>query len=77
MYNAPMLTQWLQATPAEKFLLAVILLVGIVLRFGYLMQIEHNVDHAYPVWQALQTIDRGQFPVIGARNIPCCLPTLL
>jgi 4-amino-4-deoxy-L-arabinose transferase-like glycosyltransferase len=35
------------------------------LRAEYLLQIEHNVDHAYPIWQALQTLDRGVFPLTG------------
>ena len=41
------------------------MLLAALLRFEYLFQIEHNVDHAYPVWQALQTVDRGIFPVVG------------
>ena len=42
-----------------------ILLVALLARFHYLTKIEHNVDHAYPVWQALQTLDRGTFPLVG------------
>ncbi|MBX3063836.1 MAG: hypothetical protein KF726_12720 [Anaerolineae bacterium] len=40
-----------------------ILLIGAVLRFQNIGAIEHNVDHAYPIWQALMTLDRGAFPV--------------
>lgn len=36
-----------------------------MLRSHYLLQIEHNVDHAYPVWQALQTLNHGVFPLAG------------
>ncbi|MFN8375786.1 MAG: glycosyltransferase family 39 protein [Anaerolineae bacterium] len=46
-------------------LLTLILLLAAVLRARYLLQIEHNVDQAYPIWQALQTLDRGVFPLAG------------
>lgn len=42
-----------------------VLLVGAYLRFQHLGAIEHNIDHAYPVWQALMTLYRGVFPVTG------------
>ncbi len=42
-----------------------ILAVGLIARIHFIGEIEHNVDHAYPVWQAMQTLDRGQFPLIG------------
>jgi 4-amino-4-deoxy-L-arabinose transferase-like glycosyltransferase len=45
--------------------LLLILLAAAALRFQYLLQIEHNVDHAYPIWQALQTLDHGVFPLAG------------
>ncbi len=48
-----------------NLVLAVILLVGAWLRFQYLYQIEHNVDHAYPVWQALHTLRDGALPLVG------------
>ena len=51
-------------TPQNLILLA-ILVVAFVLRFHYLYQIEHNVDHAYPIWQALRTLNLGEFPLIG------------
>lgn len=34
-------------------------------RFHNLLLIEHNVDHAYYVGQALRTLDRGEWPIIG------------
>ena len=36
-----------------------------LLRFSYLSEIEHNVDQAYPIWQALNTLERGQWPLVG------------
>src|SRR5579862_5877790 len=39
--------------------------IAVILRFQNIGAIQHNVDHAYPIWQALQTLDRGVFPVIG------------
>jgi hypothetical protein len=35
------------------------------LRLLYLDQIEHNVDEAYPIAQALLTIERGELPLLG------------
>ena len=35
------------------------------MRFSYLTEIEHNVDHAYPVWQALRTLEHGEWPLVG------------
>jgi hypothetical protein len=49
----------------EYYILALILVLGLVARFRYLTAIEHNVDHAYPIWQAMTTLDEGEFPVIG------------
>lgn len=43
--------------------LLAILLLAALLRLQNLHAIEHNVDHAYPIWQALSTLDRGAFPV--------------
>lgn len=42
-----------------------IVLVAAVLRAQNLLDIEHNVDHAYPVWQALTTVEHGVFPLAG------------
>ncbi|MDX1992874.1 MAG: hypothetical protein SF029_10810 [bacterium] len=48
-----------------RLLLFLILLTALVLRFRWLIYIEHNVDHAYPVWQAITTLDRGILPLAG------------
>jgi 4-amino-4-deoxy-L-arabinose transferase-like glycosyltransferase len=53
------------STGIERYILLVILVVALGARFRYLAQIEHNVDHAYPVWQAMRTIDEGIFPLAG------------
>jgi hypothetical protein len=50
-------TQWL--------LLTAILLIAALLRAAHLGQIEHNVDHAYPIWQALTTLEAGALPLAG------------
>lgn len=50
---------------SKRILLLMILMLALVARFRYLTEIEHNVDHAYPVWQAMQTIDAGVFPLAG------------
>lgn len=52
-------------TTRQRIVLVGIMLVAAFLRTEYLLQIEHNVDHAYPIWQALQTLDRGTFPLTG------------
>ena len=49
----------------EQLLLALILLVGVWLRFQGLGAIEYNIDQAYPIWQALRTLDAGQWPLTG------------
>ncbi len=36
-----------------------------LLRAQYLLQIEHNTDHAWPIAQALRTLDHGDLPLIG------------
>ncbi len=52
-------------TPPQILTLVMILLVAAFLRGHDLLQIEHNVDHAYPVWQALTTLEHGVFPLAG------------
>ncbi|MBZ0286723.1 MAG: hypothetical protein K8I30_03845, partial [Anaerolineae bacterium] len=52
-------------TRSEHWILAVIMLIAALLRAQNLLAIEHNVDHAYPVWQALTTIEHGIFPLAG------------
>lgn len=49
----------------EQLLLWGILAVALIARFRYLVYIEHNIDQAYPIWQALNTLDNGIFPTIG------------
>jgi len=49
----------------EHLLLWGILAVALIARFRYLVFIEHNIDQAYPIWQALNTLDNGIFPTIG------------
>lgn len=50
---------------SEQIILAVILVAAAFLRAEYLLQIEHNIDHAYPVWQALNTLEHGALPLTG------------
>ncbi|NDJ62917.1 MAG: hypothetical protein GYB67_17485 [Chloroflexi bacterium] len=49
----------------ERLALLAILLLAALLRFADLGQIEHNVDHAYPIWQAMMTLDEGALPLVG------------
>jgi 4-amino-4-deoxy-L-arabinose transferase-like glycosyltransferase len=42
-----------------------LLVIAALLRFSYLSAIEHNVDQAYPIWQALRTLEQGEFPLVG------------
>ena len=53
---------------SRPFILLVIMLVAVFLRARLFLQIEHNIDHAYPVWQALTTLDRGVFPLVGQQT---------
>ncbi len=46
---------------------AVVALAGL-LRCAYLLQIEHNTDRAYPIWQALLTLERGALPLVGQQT---------
>ncbi|MGQ9887894.1 MAG: hypothetical protein ACUVSX_05325 [Aggregatilineales bacterium] len=46
---------------------AVAALAGL-LRCAYLLQIEHNTDRAYPIWQALLTLERGALPLVGQQT---------
>lgn len=43
----------------------VLFIIAAFLRFSYLSEIEHNVDQAYPIWQALNTLEHGQWPLVG------------
>lgn len=42
-----------------------LLVIAALLRFWSLGDIEHNVDHAYPIWQALHTLEHGSLPLVG------------
>lgn len=48
-----------------SILLLLILSLAALLRLQNLEAIEHNVDHAYPIWQALNTLERGTLPIVG------------
>jgi 4-amino-4-deoxy-L-arabinose transferase-like glycosyltransferase len=52
-------------TKTERLLLALILLAGAWLRVQNLGAIEYNIDQAYPIWQALRTLDAGHWPLTG------------
>lgn len=45
-----------------------LLIVALALRLHDVGQIEHNVDQAYPIGQALRTLDRGDLPLLGQRT---------
>ncbi len=46
-------------------MLIVLTLAGLVLRLYALDAIRFNIDHAYPIWQALRTLSYGQWPLVG------------
>ena len=49
----------------EFLALIIIISVGAFLRFHRLGDIEFNIDQLYPIWQSLQTLDKGVFPLAG------------
>lgn len=49
----------------ENRLLLLIIAIGVFLRFHLFAATEFNVDQMYPVWQALNTLQSGEFPLIG------------
>lgn len=49
----------------EDLSLVAIMLVAALLRFADIGAIRHNIDHAYTIWQALDTLEHGSLPVIG------------
>lgn len=49
----------------ERLALLAIVLAGAWLRFQHMGSIEVNIDQVYPIWQALHTLDAGQFPLAG------------
>lgn len=52
-------------TLTERLALALIVGIGAWLRFQNFGAIEVNIDQVYPIWQALQTLDAGVFPLTG------------
>jgi 4-amino-4-deoxy-L-arabinose transferase-like glycosyltransferase len=50
-------------TKTDLFLITGLLFLAAFLRFQHFGAIEHNIDRAYPIWQALRTLDQGIFPV--------------
>jgi 4-amino-4-deoxy-L-arabinose transferase-like glycosyltransferase len=54
-----------QSSVLNRWALLAILALAVFLRFQNVNAIQHNVDHAYPIWQALITLDRGELPIIG------------
>lgn len=55
----------LRRVSIHQWLLIAVMLVAALYRARYFLQIEHNLDRAYPIWQALQTLDRGYWPLVG------------
>jgi len=49
----------------RHLIIIAIMLLAALLRAANLLQIEHNVDHAYPIWQALRTLQAGEWPLLG------------
>jgi hypothetical protein len=56
------------ARRAARFAPLLLLIAALALRLHHLGQIEHNVDQAYPIGQALRTLDRGDLPLLGQRT---------
>ncbi|MBK8022759.1 MAG: hypothetical protein IPK19_15330 [Chloroflexi bacterium] len=55
----------MQMISTPRFWLVLITLIGGLLRAAHLLEIEHNIDRAYPLWQALMTLEHGMFPTTG------------
>lgn len=53
----------MKAPYSLRLWLPLILLVAALLRLQNLPAIEHNVDHAYPIWQGLMTLEQGYLPL--------------
>lgn len=49
----------------ERAALLLILVIGAWLRFQNIDDIEYNIDQVYPIWQAIQTLDTGDLPLVG------------
>jgi hypothetical protein len=50
-------------TRTDLFSITLLLFLAAFVRFQHFGAIEHNIDRAYPIWQALRTLDSGVFPV--------------
>jgi len=46
-------------------MLILLTLAGLALRLYALDAVRFNIDHAYPIWQALRTLHYGEWPLIG------------
>lgn len=64
-YNCAMMMNEKTDQRIDRYLLIAIMLLASWLRLHYLFQIEHNLDHAYPVWQALRILAQGDLPLVG------------
>lgn len=51
-----------------QFVAIVLFVVALGIRLAYLPQIEHNVDHAYYIGQALRTLEWGELPIVGQKT---------
>lgn len=49
----------------DRTVLIIIFMIGGWLRFQAIGDIEFNIDQMYPIWQALMTINEGEFPLAG------------
>ncbi|MBN1566114.1 MAG: hypothetical protein JXA10_19905 [Anaerolineae bacterium] len=52
-------------THGDRLTLLLLLIIGVGLRVQHSGEIEYNIDQVYPIWQAIQTFDAGQFPLAG------------
>jgi hypothetical protein len=48
-----------------NLLIFFLILGAFLIRITYITEIPHYIDNAYPMWQALLTLDRGIFPLTG------------
>lgn len=52
-------------TRATLTALILITLAALLLRLYALDAVRFNIDHAYPIWQALRTLHYGEWPLVG------------
>lgn len=50
---------------AQWALIIALSVLALLLRLWNLDAVRHNIDHAYPIAQALRTLDYGEFPLVG------------